>query len=228
VFVNKFVAAVYVGLLAGVMCQSALADVAVGVRAGTFGVGADVDVGLTQTLNVRVGYNTFSYKRTINDTDVTYDGKLKINAASAILDWHAFNGGFRFSLGAVQRGPKVDVVGKPNSNATYEFNDHIYTASEVGSLTGTVKLGDSVAPYLGVGWGNTVDKADRVTFLADIGVIHTGTAKSTLVVTCNSAVPTVTCNQIRADVEAEKADLEDKISDYEWYPVISLGIAVRF
>jgi hypothetical protein len=221
-----------VALLGSVISQSALAGAAVGIRAGTFGFGPEVDVGLTETLNVRVGYNTLSYNRTIEDTDITYDGKLKIGAASAIFDWHAFHGGFRFSLGAVQKGPKVDVVGKPNANGTFEIDGVQYTAAQIGSATGTIKMGDSVAPYIGIGWGNTVDKEDRVTFLFDLGAIHTGSPKVDLNFTCNASLASAsgdpTCSQFNSRIAAEKADLEDKASDYEWYPVISFGIAVRF
>jgi hypothetical protein len=225
---NKSLAALGLALLGGLASQPVLAaDMAVGVRAGTFGFAPEFDVGLTKTLNVRLAYNTFSYKRTIEDTDVTYDGKLKIGAASVIADWHVFNGGFRLSLGAVQKGPKVDVVGKPNANAKYELNGTFYNASDIGSLNGTIKMGDSVAPYVGIGWGNTVDEEDRVTFLFDLGAIHTGSAKADLTVTCNAPSPTL-CNQIRNDVNAEKTKLENDVANYDWWPVISLGIAVRF
>lgn len=228
--VNKSVLALgLTGLLFGAQAlQTANADMAVAVRAGTFGYGADFDVGLIEdVLNVRLGYNTFDYSKTVEDTDVTYDGKLKIGAASAILDWHAFHGGFRLSLGAVQKGPKVDVTGKP-TNGTYEINGETYSAADIGSLNGSIKMGDSVSPYIGIGWGNTVDKEDRVTFLLDIGAIHAGSPEATLNVTCGPVVPTNECNQLKADVEAERAQLEDDYSSYEWYPVISLGIAVRF
>lgn len=224
---KKSVALFGVALLGGVLSSSAMAGVAVGVRAGTFGYGADFDIGLSPTLNLRLGYNTLSYDRTLEDTDVTYDGTLKIGAVSAILDWHAFNGGFRLSAGAVEKGPKIDVTGKPTAG-TYEIDGTTYTAAEVGNLSGTIKMGDSVAPYIGIGWGNTVDAEDRVTFLLDIGAVHTGSPKATLNVNCGASVPTLRCNQLRNDVNDEKADLEEEAKDYEWYPVVSLGFAVRF
>lgn len=226
---KKSTVLVSTALIGGLLSSSAMAGVAVGLRAGTFGYGADFDVGLTESLNVRLGYNTFSYSQTLEDTEVTYDGTLKIGAASAILDWHVFKGGFRLSVGAVQNGPKIDMTAVPSANATYEINDHVYSASQIGSLTGTIKIGDSVAPYVGIGWGNTVDKEDRVTFLFDIGAIHAGSPKAELNVVCGSAVTLVAfCDQLRADVNAEKAELEDEASSYEWYPIISLGFAVRF
>ncbi len=213
-------------LLGALGCASQAHAAAVAVRAGSFGYGADIDVGLTETLNLRLGYNTFSLNRTLNDTDVTYQGKIKISAASGILDWHVFHGGFRMSLGAVQNGPKVNATGVPNSNQTYVINGNTYTADQIGSATGSIKMGDSVSPYVGIGWGNTVDEAERVTFLLDLGVIKTGAPKITLDFTCNPGLGD--CSQFTDDIAAEKADLEDELSQYEWYPVISLGVAIRF
>lgn len=224
-------------LVCGILAASSLAAgaasaaVGVGVRAGTFGFGGEVDIGLLEKLNLRLGYNTFSRDETVDDTDITYDGELKISSPSAIFDWHAFGGGFRFSFGAVGKGPKIDVDGTPAPGSTVEINGQTYNAAQVGSLKGSVKIGDSVAPYVGIGWGNTVDKEDRVTFLFDLGAIHTGTPDVTLDVVCTPAFATLSpsgCNTLRQNVAAEKADLEDEMDGYEWWPVISLGIAVRF
>lgn len=219
-------------LAGGLLSSSAMAGVGVGVRAGTFGFGADFDIGLTESLNLRLGYNTFSYDETIEDTEVTYDGTLKIGAASAILDWHVFKGGFRLSAGAVQKGPKIDVTGVPAGGTTYTLGDSTYTSTQIGSLTGTIKMGDSTAPYVGFGWGNTVDAEDRITFLLDIGAINTGSAEASVTATCGTALNATQCAalqaQLRPDIDAEIAQLEEDAADYEWYPVISLGIAIRF
>ncbi len=229
---NKSTAVMGIALLGGLMSQSALADVALGVRAGTFGYGADFDIGLTKTLNLRLGYNTFSYDQTLEDTDVTYDGTLKIGAASAIFDWHVFNGGFRLSAGAVQKGPTIDVVGKPNIAGSFEIDGITYTAAQIGNATGKVTIGKSTAPYVGIGWGNTVDEEDRVTFLLDIGAVKTGSPTVDLNFTCNTVISSAsddpTCSQFNSRIAAEKANLEEDAKDYEWYPVVSLGFAVRF
>lgn len=227
---SKGVFALSAALLGGLFANVAMADVAVGVRATTFGFGGDVDIGMfSNRVALRLGYNGLNYSKTITDSDVTYNGKLKISAASAIVDWHVFNGGFRVSLGAVQHGPKVDVVGTPN-NGTYTINGQTYTAAQLGSLTGTVKMGSSTAPYIGIGWGNAVDQSDRVTFLFDLGVIHTGSPKATLNAPCTAAIAAQPngCVVLQQNLDAEKADLENEVSSYEWYPVVGLGFAVRF
>ena len=224
----------YLLILCGFISSQAMAahGFALAVRGGTFGYGADFDFGLTPSINMRLGYNTFNLSRTINDTDVTYDGTLKIGAASAIVDWHVFNGGFRLSLGAVQKGPTVDAVGIPSGGTTYTIGNTSYTASQIGKLTGTIKMGNSTSPYVGIGWGNTVDTEDRVTFLLDLGAIKTGAATASVVATCGPTLLPVACDALQAslvpDINKEVTDLEDQAKKYEWYPVISLGVAVRF
>jgi hypothetical protein len=50
--------------------------------------------------------------------------------------------------------------------------------------------------------------------------------------TCNTVAAGLsgdpTCSQFNSRIAAEKADLEDSAKDYQWYPVVSLGFAVRF
>ena len=218
-------------LVSAVFTTNATAEIALGARVSTFGFGGDVDFGwLDNQLALRLGYNALSYHRSIDDTDVNYDGTLKTNAASAILDWHVFKGGFRISVGAVEHGPKADVVGKPNANGTYRINGTTYTASQLPTLTGTVKMGSSTSPYIGIGWGNAVDTANRWTFLADLGVIHTGSPKATLNAPCTAAIAAQPngCAILQQNIDAEKADLEHELDNYKWYPVIGLGVAYRF
>jgi hypothetical protein len=227
---SKCVLALGLAALGGLAANAAIADVAVGVRATTFGFGGDVDIGMfSNRVSLRLGYNGLNYSKTITDTDVSYDGKLKISAASAIVDWYVFNGGFRVSLGAVQQGPKVDVVGTPK-NGTYTINGQTYTAAQLGSLTGTIKMGSSTAPYIGVGWGNAVGRAHRVTFLFDLGAIHTGSPKATLHAPCTTAIAAQPngCAILQQNLNAEKTNLENKVSSYQWYPVVGLGFAVKF
>jgi hypothetical protein len=204
------------------------AEMGVGLRGGSFGFGLDFDVNLAPKANLRLGYNGFNYSTTVDDTDVRYDSTIKISSFSALLDWHAFGGGFRFSLGAVNSGPKVEVNGTPAPGTSVELNGRTYTSSEVGSLRGEIKIANSVAPYLGIGWGNVVSEKHRVTFLVDIGAIYGGTPDVSLTAVCGSAISASRCAQLQADTQREIQDLKDNASDAEWYPVLSLGIGIRF
>jgi len=207
-------------------------EMGVGARAGTFGLGVDFDLGLIEnTLNLRLGYNTLGFDYTVDDTDVRYDGEVEINSFSAMLDWHVVGGSFRVSLGAVGSGPEIDIVGTPSSTNTYTIGNTTYTAAQIGSVRGKVELGNSVAPYIGLGFGN-VAGSNRVSFLFDVGLIYGGTPDVSLTATCGTALSTTACNtlqtQLQNDVRVERQELEDDVSAIKWFPVISFGIGVRF
>lgn len=210
----------------------AMAEVGMGIRGGTFGYGLDFDVGVTDHLALRVGYNYLDYNQTVTDTDVRYDGKLKISSVSGFLDWHPFAGGFRLSLGAVGSGPKVDVVGTPTASGTFELNGNTYTTAQIGSLTGQIKVGNSVAPYVGIGYGNVPRGRHPVTFLFDLGAIYGGTPKVSLTATCSSSLTAQQCaalqSQLDTDVAAEIARLENNVNEIKWYPIVSIGLGIRF
>jgi hypothetical protein len=199
------------------------------LRAGTTGVGADLSVGLLSNLSARVGYSGFHYDHTITNTDVDYDGKLKISDFSALLDWYPFHGGLRLTAGGVGGGLKVDVTGRP-TGGTYTINNTSYTSAEVGSLSGQLKFGHSLSPYLGFGWGNPVGPSHRLHFLLDIGAIYGGTPDVSLIANCGTAAPSGTplCTQLQNDVQAEKLRLQNDVNLLKWYPVATVGFAYRF
>jgi hypothetical protein len=209
---------------------SAQADMGVGLRGGTMGLGVDFNIGLGEKVTARVAYSYFSYDQEVEDTEVTYDGTIEISSISGFLDWHPFGGSFRLSLGAVGSGPKIDVDGTPAPGQTVEINGRDYNSAELGSLRGEIKIGNSVAPYVGIGWGNTVDKDHRVTFLFDLGAIYGGEPDVKLTAVCGPAAGAIPggCARLQNDVNVESQELRDEVTAVEWYPVLNIGIGIRF
>ena len=207
------------------------AEMGMGIRAGTLGGGLDFDISLLEKWNLRLGYNYLSYDQTVDDTDLRYDGTIKISSFSALLDWQ-IAGPFRLTFGAVGSGPKIEVVGTPTAGGTYEIGNTTYTAAQIGRVNGEIKIGNSVAPYVGIGFGNVVGKRGRVSFLFDLGAIYGGTPDVSLTATCNPSLPPATCTalqtQLNNDVAVEIADLEQDVQAIKWYPIISLGVGIRF
>lgn len=204
------------------------AETGAGLRIGTLGAGVDFDIALVDKVNLRVGYSAYNIHRNVEQTDVTYDGKLKLSNPAVTVDWFPFDSGFRASLGAVGSGTRVDATGMPNSSAQYVINGVTYTAAQLTSLTGRFRFGNTVSPYMGIGWGNPVKSGQNLTFLVDVGVVYGGTPDVALNANCASTVPTTICSQLARDIEAERQKLVDQLTAIKWYPVISLGMGYRF
>ncbi len=197
----------------------------VGVRAGTTGIGADIGFDVLPTLSGRVGYSALDYNHTFDETDVRYDGKLKLSNPSLLLDWQPLGVGFRVTGGVIFANSKVDLTGRPKSGS-YTINGISYSADQVGSLGGTLKPGNRVAPYLGIGYGNVAGFG--VNFYFDLGVAFLGSPKASLGVNCGPALSTVQCSQLQSNVGAEQARLESEVSSYKYYPVANIGVTIGF
>jgi hypothetical protein len=229
---SALIAALMVSAMGGFAPETAHAEVGAALRAGTLGIGLDIDFNLVENLNARLGYSGYDYNRSFNNTNVTYDGKLKLSNPTALLDWYPFAGGFRISFGAVGSGTKVDATGRPSGNGTYQIGNNTYTAAQIGSLAGQFKFGRSVSPYVGIGFGNAVGATQRVSFLFDLGVVYAGTPDISLAAQCNPTLLAAACTQLQQqlqqDVAAEKQKLQGNLNILKWYPVIDLGVAYRF
>jgi hypothetical protein len=204
-------------------------DFAVAVRAGTPGVGLDLDLGLSPSFGVRVGFSGFDINHDIDTSDVDYDGRLKLATVTGLLDWYVFSGSFHLTAGVAGNDTKLDVTGLPNQG-TYTINGHSYSSSQLGSLTGQLKFGDSVSPYVGFGWGNPAGEDSRIHFLFDVGAIYGGTPSVNLSAQCRPAAPagSPVCGEAQSDLTSEEAKLRHKADILQWYPMVSLGIGVRF
>lgn len=179
----------------------------IGLRAGTTGVGADFGWGIAPTLGGRVGFSAGKFSTDVDTSEINYDAKVKLSSLNAFLDWSPL-GPFRITAGLVGNNNKVDLTGTPR------------TASFAGtSVNGTVEPEHSVAPYLGVGYGNVWTKG--VNFYFDVGVIFQGSPKVSL--NCAPA-GSPQCNQ----VAAEERRVQDEIDKFKYYPVLNIGITIGF
>lgn len=206
-------------VVASVLSMPVLAEgLGFGVKGGTLGAGVELTAGLTSTLNGRLGYNTLTLDRSGTESDIDYDIDLELSTISALLDWHPGGGGFRATVGVVKNGNKLDMTGEPNG--TYDIGDDTYTAGDIGTLSGLVDFKD-LAPYVGIGWGNAVEKNQNLTFSFDLGVIYQGSPQVDLSTTTSVA-------GLAEDLAAEEEQLQDDLDGYQLYPVISLGLAFTF
>ncbi len=201
-------------------------NVAIGVQAGTSGLGLGVTYNLTETLNVRGNYNYLSYSRDETVDDINYDLELKLSNVELLLDWHVFGGGFRLSSGLVSNGNKLTGTGTARSDRTVEFGGEVFNASEIGRVDADVDF-RSVAPYLGLGWGN-VFNGGRLSLTADAGVLFQGSPSATVKAAPAANVNPAVAARLNQAVADEEASLEDELKAFKHYPIVRVGLAYRF
>ena len=115
------------------------------------------------------------------------------------------------------------MTSKPNSNGSYTIDNNQYQASDVGSLTGEYKYGNSIAPYVGIGIGKSTN--DGFGFNADLGVMFTGAPKVTL----NASNQTFNNDAIaRTRLDNQVRQTENDLKGFNVYPVISVGLSYGF
>lgn len=180
----------------------------IGARIGTTGLGADVAWSLAPTLAARLGYSGGSVDHDVS-TDITYHGKLKLSNLNTFLDFSPL-GPFRITGGFVFNQNKFDVH-------TDQVNG--------GSISGTVKPGNSSAPYLGIGYGNVAGAG--VNFYADLGIMFQGSPKATLTANCGT-LSASQCSSLQSQVASQQTQLEDKLKNAKYYPVLNIGLTIGF
>ncbi|MFH1578011.1 MAG: hypothetical protein ABIC18_02950 [Candidatus Omnitrophota bacterium] len=194
---------------------------AIGVKAGTLGLGIEAIARIKPRINARIGINACEFDYTGTESDIKYDFDLELFSLSALLDWHPFDTAFRISAGGLYNQNSLKMTAK--TTVSYQIGNTTYTAAEVGTLTGEMDI-DDIAPYVGIGWGNAVGKNKQWSFSFDLGVIYQDSPKVKLNTTgslSNNAV-------FQAELDREKQTLEDKLEDYQFYPVISMGVCYSF
>ncbi len=204
--------------------NAAPGDVAIGLKAGTLGAGIELTMEAIENVNVRFGANYFKFGTEVEIENNDYDLDLKLNSFTALGDWYVTDSSFRVTAGAFINENSLSGVALPSN--TYEIDDTVYTSAEVGTLSANVGF-NSVAPYLGIGWGNPLSDDSDWSFMFDLGVVFAGKPKLDIMTTGG----TLSDNPaLLADIEQAEQDFRDtdEIKYLKFYPVVSIGLNYRF
>jgi hypothetical protein len=219
-WILAFVGLVICLLLCG--APKARADVGLTFQGGTLGAGLNLTLPMWPQVQLRVGGNYFvySFDRTYSSID-THD-KLHLGSGMGLLDWHPGGGGFRLSGGLLLNGNRIDVTGVP-SGTVYDVNGTPYPASQVGTLSGDVKV-NALAPYAGIGYGDALSAGSPWSVSVDLGAAYQGTPK----LTYTADGPLASDPTFNANLNAEAAQARHDLNNFKYYPVVSLGLSYRF
>lgn len=212
----------------------ALPDLAVGVTAGTAGIGGQLTARLLPFVNVRGSMQGFSYDRSINEDGIDYDGKLKLFTYGGFVDVYPFVKGPRLSAGLIGNANKVRL--KASCPDTCEVGD-LTVNGDSAQVNGRLGF-RNVAPYLGLGFTNPMQGLPFYIGF-DAGVMFHGKPKPRLAAsgtgtvtdsagTTRENVDLANDPEVQAAIADEQVNLAADIDQYTIYPVIQLSLGWRF
>jgi len=200
-------------------------DVQVTLKGGTLGVGAEVGLGLTDSIILRGGadYLKFNFDSTIDQVDYNMEPELK--NASLLLDWHPFANGFRLTGGVYLNDNEINVDGTYRKDlipGQYQQYAHL---TDLAHVKGTVDF-NTFAPYAGLGWAsNHGAKGWGVAF--DVGVMFQGEPKvSDLHAESNFGLENHP--EVVQFLDEQKQAIEDDLNEFRYYPVASINLTYNF
>ncbi|MEM1379396.1 MAG: hypothetical protein AAGH41_02100 [Pseudomonadota bacterium] len=210
-------------LLTSTSLTAAHAGVGVDATIGTTGISGHVRADVLPILSLRAGINYLAYDFGEQDFDGnTYDAELDFTQFGLYADLHPFSNGFTVTGGYLFGDRNLELTSV--STTEIDIGGEFFTAEEVGDLSGTGTLGDG-GFYAGIGWDNITRGTGRVRLIARLGVIISDEPSVAL----ESVGGTLSNDPILLSaIEGEIADINDDISDYRFFPVVQVGIGVRF
>lgn len=222
---GKIVAAVVATfLVAWSGTSSAQGRISAGGEFGTLGFGVDGAFRVNDWLWLRGNANFGSFDLPEIMTSATsyggigYDFEADLMTVGVLADFYPLGtgSGLSFSAGVYHNGNEFALLASPQSSIT--VGGTTYTPAQIGTLRAETTF-EEFAPYLGVGFENSFLIGLPVEFFARAGVLFQGSPSVTMTSTGSVTV---------TDLLAEANDLEDSLSNLEFYPVLSLGVLIRF
>ena len=199
--------------------------IGVTARVSTLGLGLDVSKSFSSQFDARLGFNFGSLKSTRTDSGITYDANLNLSSFQLMGDYYPFGGGFRVTGGLLSQSNRFAVTSKPDGSGNYNIDGNQIPVDQVGTLTGEFKYANSIAPYLGIGFGRP--STEGFGFNADLGVMFTGSPKVTLNPSQEVADPAIRA-QVRTAINNQARTTENELKGFNVYPVLSIGVSYGF
>ena len=211
-----------------------LPDVAVGVTAGSAGVGGQLTTSIIPFLNARVQVQGLSLSHSFDEDGIDYKGKLKLFTGGAFLDVYPFTKVLRLSGGLVGNGNKVKL--KATCQDTCEVGS-LQVSGDAATVNGNLGFKD-FSPYLGIGFTNPMAGLPFY-FGFDAGVLFHGRPKPSLRASGTATVTDAGGNtrtdvdlatdaEVQAALAEETANLSDDVKDFKFYPVVQFNLGWRF
>ncbi len=170
-------------------------------------------------MDIRIGTTSYDYEDNGAYVGIDYDSTIALDQYYATANFHFPISPMRVSLGLYSNGNEVLLVN--DSGDDLEIGGVIYPGAGIGTLSSTTSFEDP-APYLGIGFDFTL--AGKLGLNLDFGVLW----QDEPVVTLEADGVLGLIPGFQDSLETERQALEDDMSDFKAWPVISLGFVYKF
>jgi hypothetical protein len=214
--------------------------IGIGVKGSLLGGGVEVAARVTHRTNVRAGFNILSYSRGFSKDGIAYNGQLSFKTVEAHYDIFPFAGNFHVSPGVLAYiGDPITANAAVPSGQSFTLGGTTYYSAQGAPVTGTGKIDfNRAAPMATIGWGNLVPRRHNKHFSVpfEIGVAFQGSPKATLNFSGNvcdppgnvNCRPAATDTGVQANVQSEQTKINNSMSFFKAYPIISVGFGYSF
>jgi hypothetical protein len=196
-------------------------------------VGVDAGYKFSPNLHARLGLNTVGFNLDYASQGIDYKARFNPTNVHLLGDFFPFGGGLRLTGGLVFQSNQFNATGTPNSSAIpggiptqINLGGNNFNISDVGTVSSEGSFSNSVAPYLGIGFGTPISPGLGFNF--DAGVMFAGSANVRLRANIPSSVPAAIQNQIRSSLAEQERRTNNDIGSFGIYPVLSVGISYAF
>lgn len=194
-----------------------LDHLSVALNVSTVGPGLELATPINNHFALRAGFNvlpfSFPYDYHSGDFSLAVDGKVKLINGNVLADWFPFKKApFHLTAGVFLGNTGINAAG--HSTAPFELGGWLVQPDEMGNLDVKIK-GAVVKPYLGLGYGRSVPNT-RFGFKVELGAMYHGSPKVTAGAT-----------GIISETAGEAQKVQENLTDYYLYPVLSLQLVYR-
>jgi len=216
---KRITAVLVLGLAAAGAAQADDSNFGVGIKAGTLGLGLEGRWQPLPFMDLRLGGNAYDLDVSHKYSGVKYDGSLDLQTFYLTGNLRFPLSPFRFTVGAFSNGNELNIASVETGD--YTIGGDFYTNAEVGTLTSSTTF-KSMAPYAGIGFDFELFGKAGLNF--DLGLLWQGEPKVTLAADGLLAGDP----SFQDSLAREQADLQDDISAFKAYPVVSLAFVYNF
>lgn len=197
------------------------AEFGVGAKVGTLGLGLEGRWTPIPWFDIRAGINAYDYDDDGSQAGINYDATLALDSFYATGNINFPLSPFRLTAGAFSNSNEFQMRSQDTGGQDIEVGGISFPADAVGTLQGLASF-ESTAPYLGIGLDFEV--LGKVGLNFDVGVLWQG--EPDIALTADGLASGFA--PFEAALELERRELEDDLSDFKAWPVLSVAFIYNF